>query len=59
MKEYISVKEAANKIGVTVLTMYDICTLKNFPVLKIPTAKSVTYRINREGFENWIKTHSV
>lgn len=59
VKEYMSVMEAANNLGVNHRTMYEICTLNNFPVLKIPTKKSVTYRINIAGFEQWIKTHSV
>jgi|GEM_PF-6316475 len=59
MKEYLTVVEAAKIINVTTETMYSILTLNNFPVLKIPRPKTTRYRIHREGFENWIKTHSM
>ena len=59
MSDYISVAEAAKMIKVSTDTMYSIIELGNFPVLKIPRKKSITYRINKDEFEKWIKNHSV
>ena len=59
MGEFISVAAAAKMINVNIYTMYSIIELGNFPVLKIPTKKRVTYKINKVEFEKWIKTHSV
>lgn len=56
---FMSVPAAAKIIGVNNDTMYSIIQLNNFPVLKIKRKEKTTYRISKEGFNEWIKTHSV
>jgi predicted DNA-binding transcriptional regulator AlpA len=54
----MKLSEAAKLINMSVQSMYTLCNSGKFPVLKIPAGKSFTYRIHRNGFEEWIKENS-
>lgn len=58
MPELISIKKAANILGVAVPTMYEIANSDNFPATVIVTASRgrKLYRINKGKLAKWIES---
>jgi excisionase family DNA binding protein len=54
MSNLIKIIDAAKILNVSRDTMYTLCKTKGFPLIALPTPKSVTYRIDREKLEQWI-----